>query len=102
MKLFKLCFVAAFLTACNGQVATQKIASNDNNTNIKACIACHGEDGMSGKPGVPPIGHMSADELIDRVTVQKETNLGFPLLTHTMTKEDVLGIAEYFAEVNKN
>ncbi len=90
-----------FLVSCASQPTTPKSAAKPGYKKAETCIACHDADGVSGKQGVPPVSHMSADELSATMTALKEAQLGFPLLAHSLSDQDVRDIAGYFASVNR-
>lgn len=92
---------AVAIVGCASQTTPQKSAAITGYDNAKTCIACHGADGKSGKPEVPPIGQMSYDELKAAIDELKGANLHTPSFADMLTEQDIRDISGYFAEVNK-
>lgn len=90
---------ALIVAACASQAKDQ--TSTIGYDKAKTCITCHGEDGIHGKENIPPIGHMTVDEMGIALTNLKDANPAVPIIAHTLTEEDVRDISGYFASAKK-
>lgn len=101
MKHFTFIASLLLLAGCSSQAVNNKTASVPGYESAKLCIACHGANGIDGKQDMPPIGHMSADELIAATARLSEAHFDKPILAHSLTDAELREIAKYFAAVNK-
>ncbi len=101
MKHFTFVASLFLLAGCSSQAVNNTTASVPGYENAKLCIACHGANGIDGQQGMPPIGHMSADELIAANARLSETHFDKPILAHHLTEAELQEVAKYFAAVNK-
>jgi cytochrome c553 len=97
--LFGISFL--LLASCTTQKsATDTIPKNTAVTEkVQVCVACHGPDGKNGKPGVPPLGGRSYEELVRAMQNVREAYSPQPLLGHTLTDEEIHDIANYYSGI---
>lgn len=64
------------------------------------CTGCHGSDGMKAAPGAVPIGGRPVVALVSAMQDYRHLrrlNPAMQLLLLSMTDQDILDVAEYFA-----
>lgn len=101
MKHFTFVVSLFLLAGCSSQSVNNNTSSLAGYENAKLCISCHGDNGISGKQNMPPIGHMSSAELIAATARLAETHFDKPILAHSLSDAELRDIAKYFAAVNK-
>lgn len=98
MKNYVLGLSVILLAACSSQEARQQNMTVSDK--IQTCVSCHGADGKTGKPGVPPLAGRSHEELVAAMERVREAYSPQPLLGHQLNDEDIRAIADYFSGKN--
>ena len=88
-----------FLAGCStqGNVSDSAPKNTAVTQKVQICIACHGDDGKSGKVGVPPLDGRSYEELVNAMQKVRDSYSPQPLLGHALSDEDISYIATYFS-----
>lgn len=101
MKYYALGISILFLAGCTAKEDVSNPVSENVpvSQKVETCLACHGADGKSGKPGVPALSGRTYEELVQAMKNVRDTYSPEPLLGHTMTDEDIHDVATYFSSI---